>query len=139
MFEVARRVIQGESSGKHFIEESRALIPRVLELASLTAQADTARGVRRSDVRPGDVVIVKTRNSTYSVQFGDCGTFVVSGGWFDRVFGQPFRTTIAGCTWGGTMLLRDYVAACGMHLEFGNRVVTSAIEKVVHFRGESLN
>ncbi|MDX1429628.1 MAG: hypothetical protein R3282_05035, partial [Rhodothermales bacterium] len=93
--------------------------------------------MRREDVKPGDVVMVKTRNSVYAVRFVHDGTYSVSGGWFDRKFGGPIETTIAGCTWGGSILQRDMVAACGMHLEFGNRVVTSAIQKVCHFRSRA--
>ena len=91
------------------------------------------------DMEPGDVLIVKTRNSVYAVRSLGESSFSVSGGWFDRKFGGPFETTIAGCTWGGTVVKRDLVAACGMHLEFGNRVVTSAIQKVCHFRRRTLN
>ena len=98
-----------------------------------------ASGVSRVDVQPGDVLIVKTRNSVYAVRALGESSFSVSGGWFDRKFGAPFRTTIAGCTWGGTVLKRDLVAACGMHLEFGNRVGTSTIQQVCHFRSRPLN
>jgi len=44
------------------------------------------------------------------------------------------KTTIAGCTWGGSAIKEDIVAACGLHLEFGKRVVTSTIQKVSIFR-----
>ncbi len=109
------------------------------DLAVLSARSPEERGVRRSDVAPGDVLVVKTRNSIYAVRLLAGGDFSVSGGWFDRKFGGPILTTIAGCTWGGTILQRDLVAACGMHLEFGNRVVTSVIQQVCHFPGRVLN
>ncbi len=109
------------------------------DLAFLTERSADSNGVRRADVQPGDVVMVRTRNSVYAVRFVDGGTYSVSGGWFDQQFGKPIQTTIAGCTWGGSVLQRDLVAACGMHLEFGNRVVTSAIQMVCHFRGRTLN
>jgi len=109
------------------------------DLSAMTSAASSARGVSRLDIQPGDVLIVKTRNSVYAVRVLAESSFSVTGGWFDRKFGAPYRTTIAGCTWGGTVLKRDLVAACGMHLEFGNRVVTSAIQKVCHFRSRALN
>ncbi len=109
------------------------------DLAAITSSATRAEGINRLDMRPGDVLIVKTRNSVYAVRALGESSFSVSGGWFDRKFGGPFQTTIAGCTWGGTVLKRDLVAACGMHLEFGNRVVTSTIQKVCHFPGRNLN
>jgi hypothetical protein len=37
------------------------------------------------------------------------------------------------------VLKRDVIAACGMHLEFGNRVVTSTIQQICHFRSRMLN
>ncbi len=112
---------------------------RAHDLAVLAACSPEERGVRRCDVAPGDVLVVKTRNSIYAVRLLSDGEFRVSGGWFDRTFGGPILTTIAGCTWGGTILQRDLIVACGMHLEFGNRVVTSAIQQVCHFPGRVLN
>lgn len=109
------------------------------DLTAMTSAAARASGVSRLDIQPGDVLIVKTRNSVYAVRSLGESSFSVSGGWFDKKFGGPFHTTIAGCTWGGTVLKRDLVAACGMHLEFGNRVVTSAIQQICHFRGRNLN
>jgi hypothetical protein len=36
-------------------------------------------------------------------------------------------TTIRGCTWGGSAIATDLLAASGLFLEFGNGVVTTAI------------
>ncbi len=54
---------------------------------------------------------------------------------------SPLRTTINGCTWGGSAIKVDIVAACGLHLEFGNRVVTSRIKEfdVDRFGTDSVN
>jgi hypothetical protein len=54
----------------------------------------------------------------------------VSGGWFDRKHMSPLKLGINGCTWGGSAIKVDVVAACGLHLEFGNRVLTSRIERL---------
>jgi hypothetical protein len=60
------------------------------------------------------------------------GQYDVSGGWFDKNNLARTKTTIHGCTWGGSIIKSDIIAACGLHLEFGNRVVTSKIEKIFH-------
>jgi hypothetical protein len=39
-------------------------------------------------------------------------------------------TTIPGCTWGGSAIKVDIVAAFGLMLEFGNRLTTSPIQEV---------
>lgn len=84
----------------------------------------------KADLGFGDLVLVTTANSTYSIYVLDDGFYSVSGGWFDRRHLSPMKTTITGCTWGGSAIKSDIVAACGLHLEFGNRVVTSRIKKV---------
>jgi hypothetical protein len=61
------------------------------------------------------------------------GLYLVSGGWFDRKGFSPMKVTIRGCTWGGSAIKLDIVAACGLRLEFGNRVITSPIRKVFVF------
>ncbi|MBN1566474.1 MAG: hypothetical protein JXA73_01400 [Acidobacteria bacterium] len=86
-------------------------------------------GVRRSDLAFGDRLLITTRNSTYSICVLEEGMYSVSGGWFDRRGLSPSKVTINGCTWGGRAIKQDIVAACGLHLEFGNQVVTSRITK----------
>jgi hypothetical protein len=73
---------------------------------------------------------ILTANSRYHVRVDEDGWYLVTGGWFDRKGVAPLRTRIAGCTWGGSALKVDVVAACGLCLEFGNRVVTSTIRAV---------
>jgi hypothetical protein len=97
------------------------------------------KGVHRRDVHPGDLVLVTTRNSVYALRVLDEATYLVSGGWFDRQGLSPLRLTIAGCTWGGSLIKQDLIAACGMCLEFGNRIVTSFIQNVCVFRYGALN
>ena len=77
---------------------------------------------------------VTTCNSTYLIQVLGEGLYLISGGWVDLQGSSPMRTTIAGCTWGGSAVKMDIVAACGLHLEFGDRVVTSTIQKVAVIR-----
>ncbi len=98
-------------------------------LEAIVEQADRLKEVHKNELQLGDRVLVTTLNSTYSIQVIDDGWYYVSGGWFDREGLSPLRTTIAGCSWGGSAIKPDIVAACGLHLEFGNRVLTSPIQK----------
>lgn len=86
--------------------------------------------VFKSDLHFGDLVLITTLNSIYSVRVLKDGLYLVSGGWFDKKGLSPFKTTITGCTWGGSIIKMDIIAACGLCVEFGNRVVTSPIQKV---------
>lgn len=89
------------------------------------------RGLSKADLAPGDRVFVKTRNSLYDIRVLGNGMYSVSGGWFDKKGLSPMTTGIAGCTWRGTAIKVDIVAACGLSLEFGNRLITSTIQKVI--------
>lgn len=99
-------------------------------LGAIVEHADQLREVRKAELSLGDWVLVTTENSTYSIHVLEDGLYSISGGWFDRKDLSPFKTSINGCTWGGSAIKIDIVAACGLHLEFGNRVVTSAIRKI---------
>lgn len=91
--------------------------------------------VRKEDLKFGDMVLITTRNSLYSVYVIDTDHYIVSGGWFDRKGLSPVKESIAGCTWGGNIIKVDTLAACGLRLEFGNRVLTTTIQKVAVIRG----
>ena len=108
-------------------------------LSTLVEHTDHFQQVRKRDLRAGDRVVVLTRNSVYSIRVAGEGVYCVSGGWFDRKGLSPVKTTIAGCTWGGSAIKHDVVAACGLRLEFGNRLVTSSIRKVFVFPRGSEN
>ena len=99
-------------------------------LNALSERADRVGGVRKHDLDLGDRVIVRTRNSSYSIMSLGDGRYRVSGGWFDRLGVSPATTTINGCTWGGSAIKTDMVAGPGLFLEFGNRVVTTRIQQV---------
>jgi hypothetical protein len=99
-------------------------------LAAIVEQSQQLKQVRKADLHYGDWVIVQTLNSVYWIRVLEEGFYMVSGGWFDQQGLSPLKTTIAGCTWGGSIIKIDIVAACGLSLEFGNRVVTSTIQKI---------
>ncbi len=86
--------------------------------------------IRKVDVRAGDRLFVKTCNSIYSIRITEDGGCVVTGGWFDRKGLSPMKTKITGCTWGGSSIKIDVAAACGLCLEFGNRLVTTSIQRI---------
>jgi len=99
-------------------------------LDSIIRSAIRLKQVRKNSLRFGDLVVINTQNSVYNVRVLERDSYLVSGGWFDKKGLSPMRTTIAGCTWGGSVIKLDVVAACGLCLEFGNRVITSPIQKM---------
>ncbi|MCZ6486115.1 MAG: hypothetical protein O6826_10500 [Acidobacteria bacterium] len=110
-------------------------------LEAIVNETERLKEVRKAELNQGDWVLVTTLNSTYSIRVLEEDLYSISGGWFDREGLSPLRTSITGCTWGGSAIKVDIVAACGLHLEFGNRVVTSPIQNVCVMRlgGEHLN
>jgi hypothetical protein len=86
--------------------------------------------IPKDGLNAGDIVLIKTRNSDYSIHVLKNGLYRVSGGWFDKKGVSPLTITINGCTWGGKIIKKDIIAACGLCIEFGNRIVTSPIQKV---------
>jgi hypothetical protein len=98
---------------------------------------DLPDSVRKQDLEQGDWVLVTTKNSIYSIcALGD-DLYSVSGGWFDRKGVSPAITSINGCTWGGSAIKHDIVAAPGLFLEFGNKVLTTRIRNVQVVRASS--
>lgn len=99
-------------------------------LGAIVAHARCADAVHKDDLQFGDRVIVTTRNSVYTLCTLGGDSFAVSGGWFDQNADAPATVTVAGCTYGGSMIRQDVVAARGLFLEFGNRVSTTRIRGV---------
>lgn len=102
----------------------------VNSLEALISQSRSIETVQKRDLRCGDRVVVTTKNSVYTVWVLGNEEYWVWGGWFDLQGMSPQRIAINGCTWGGSAILRNVVAARGLHLEFGNRVVTTQIQRV---------
>jgi hypothetical protein len=114
---------------------------RYRTLGAVLDHTDRMKSVRKADLQLGDKVLVTTRNSTYSINVLQDDLYVVSGGWFDKNGVSPSTVAINGCTWGGRAIKWDIIAACGLHLEFGNQVVTSRIKEfqVIHCREDVIN
>ena len=108
-------------------------------LLTLVGMADELNQVYKASLQSGDYLAVQTCNSHYSIRVVGCGWFEISGGWFDRKGKSPMRVRINGCTWGGTAIKINIAAACGLCLEFSNRVVTSSIQKIFVFHNSNLN
>jgi hypothetical protein len=99
-------------------------------LKAITDHASSLEEVRKEDLRCGDRVMVTTRNSLYTLWALSETHFWVWGGWFDRQGTSPQRVSINGCTWGGSAIKQNIIAAPGLRLEFGNRVLTTPIRHV---------
>jgi hypothetical protein len=112
------------------------MIVRARTVNAILEQGPLSRPVQKSELRPGDRVMVATENSVYCISVLGDSTYSVWGGWFDRQGLSPVRLSIAGCTWGGSVIKHDIVAARGLRLEFGNRVVTSRIREIRVIRGD---
>jgi hypothetical protein len=106
-------------------------------LETVVEQARSLEEVRKTDLRSGDRVLVTTHNSLYTIWVLNDGSYWVWGGWFDRIGESPQRVTINGCTWGGTTIKRDIVAARGLRLEFGNTVLTTRIKQIRVIRAQA--
>ncbi len=109
------------------------------ELKNIVEQSERLLELKKSDLKPGDEVRLKTRNSIYSIKVDIDGGYVVSGGWFDRTAMSPVKAKINGCTWGGSVIKTDIIAACGLKLEFSNKLLTSTIQKIIYFPGHIKN
>ncbi|MCA9742592.1 MAG: hypothetical protein H6695_18485 [Deferribacteres bacterium] len=99
-------------------------------LDTLVRRAEKMMVVRKADLRAGDWVVVKTFNSVYRMRVEGDDFYQVTGGWFDQNGQTPERLKIVGCTWGGSIVKIDIIAARGLCLEFSNRVVTSPVQKI---------
>ena len=104
-------------------------------LERIADHSRTIQGVWAADIKPGDWVVVRTRNSVYSLAALGDGRFQVAGGWVGAggLVSTPVR--VAGCTWGGRAILTDLVAAPGMFIEFSNGVHTTRVRNVRVLRG----
>jgi hypothetical protein len=110
-------------------------------LSAIVDNIDRLEAVYKSDLELGDRLVVTTRNSTYFIHVFEDGLYTVTGGWFDHHGLSPTNIAINGCTWGGRAIKEDLLAACGLHLEFENNVVTSRILQfqIIRCREESIH
>lgn len=108
-----------------------------LALDTVIQNLPQIRRIQRSDLCFADRVIVYTQNSRYDLIVVGEGEYMITGGWFDHEKLSPQRVRINGCTWGGSMIWKDTVAAPGMCIEFDNRVVTSPVRRALVCRPDA--
>lgn len=110
-----------------------------MELSRFAERVEKLPALYKSEVEIGDYIMVKTQNSIYKLQACSGREYLVNGGRFDRKKQSPIRTTITGCGLGSAFVKIDLIAACGLRIEFGNRVITSSIDTFVLFKSHNLN
>jgi hypothetical protein len=87
---------------------------------------------------PRDTVLqIRTLHHFYTAQFLGEGAALISG--HPEYCPEPVQVTIAGSTWGGSMLKIRFIGR-GMHLEFHHPayampIITSAIQEIWEPRG----
>lgn len=101
----------------------------MIQLKHIVDQCDELIQLKKKSLNRGDIIYIKTQNSTYKIKVDEKGFYFVSGGWFDKNKNNQNKVTINGCTWGGNIIKNDIVAAVGLLVEFGNKVITSKIRK----------
>src|SRR5436305_10630069 len=80
-------------------------------------QSEIEGGVYLKNLRPGAVLVVRTQNHAYTIEYQGWDQAMISG---HPVFcPEPIPVTIHGSTWGGSMLKARFIGR-GMHLEFGH-------------------
>lgn len=108
-------------------------------LSALAQATEVLPRLKKADLRAGDHVILRTANSEYHIKVVGQDTFVVWGGWFRRKGMDGARVRVTGSTFGGCAVRTDLLAACGLCVEFGNRVVTSRVKSIVVLAAAALN
>lgn len=117
----------------HPTHRSGIQVPGLSRVPTLEGRVEHARRmdqVYKRELGAGDWVLVTTRNSVYSICVMGDDQYWVSGGWFERKGRSPRMIAINGCTWGGSAIKSDVVAAPGLFLEFSNMVLTTRIQNV---------
>ncbi len=100
-------------------------------LACLVLDTHRHPRVRKDEVRPGDQIIIRTVKSEYRLRMVREGLYQVSGGWFDKKGFGAVTIGVAGATWGGSAIMPEVLAACGMRVEFKNRLITSPVTTII--------
>jgi len=103
---------------------------KAISIDDLAEAAGIVGGVKRHELGAGDRIIVSTKNSVYSLTACADGSFIVSGGWFERQGKGSPAVDILGCTAGGHALFTEHIAAPGLFIEFGDGLRTTRIRTV---------
>jgi hypothetical protein len=95
-------------------------------------QSEIEGGVSLEGLPPDTVLQIQTQHHFYTALLLGEGVALISG--HPEYCPQPVQVTIAGSTWGGSMLKVRFIGR-GMHLEFhhpgySRPIVTSRIEEI---------
>jgi hypothetical protein len=95
-------------------------------------QSEIEGGVFLAGLAPATVLQIRTRHHCYTAQLLGESSALISG--HPQYCPLPVQVTIAGSTWGGSMLKVRYIGR-GMHLEFhhpeyATPIVTSPIQEI---------
>ena len=95
-------------------------------------QSEIEGGVFLGDLPPATVLQIHTQNHCYTTVLLENNQALISG--HPQYCPRPVRVSIAGCTWGGSMLKLHFLGR-GMHLEFSHPeyrlpIVTSPIQEI---------
>jgi hypothetical protein len=102
------------------------------EVNSNIVQSEIEGGVFLESLPPDTVLQIRTQNHFYTAQLLGEGAALISG--HPQYCPQPVQVTIAGSTWGGSMLKMRFIGR-GMRLEFHHPaysmpIVTSTIQEI---------
>ena len=95
-------------------------------------QSEIEGGVFLENLPPATVLLIRTQHHCYTAVLLGGSQALISG--HPDYCPQPVLVSIAGCTWGGSMLKLRFLGR-GMHLEFHHPeyrtpIVTSAIQEI---------
>ncbi len=110
-----------------------------INLDKIVQSTEKLKHVSKASFNLWDYLFVKTRNSLYTIRKIEDTYFEVSGGWFDKKGLSPSRLMIRGCSYGGSTLHINMLAACGLRMEFGNNLITSPVNQIIVIKAENLN
>jgi len=102
------------------------------EVNSNIVQSEIEGGVFLKNLLPSTILEIQTQHHCYTILVLTDNNALISG--HPTFCREPVLVTIAGSTWGGSMLKRRFVGR-GMHLEFCHPeyrtpIVTSAIKEI---------
>ena len=100
-------------------------------------QSEIEGGVFLAGLPPDSVLQIRTQHHLYTAQFLGEGSALISG--HPQFCPQPVQVTIAGSTWGGSMIKQRFIGQ-GMQLEFhhpaySTPIVTSSIQEICESTG----
>ena len=116
------------------INEKEKQFVRTLEKEA--EAAEKSEGVMIKDLPPGQILAIKTKNSTYRIIVLNSaeGLVQLSGGNTEKITGQKeVEATVSGSTWGGSAMKAGFLGV-GMSIEFalgkGRIMTTSPVKKI---------